>query len=59
MSTENPQPPLLSNNEIITRTTIQLVLITIYLIIQIIILAKKQTKSFSYDPLKTHICVSI
>ena len=34
MSTENPLPPLLSNNEIITRTTIQLVLITIYLIIQ-------------------------
>lgn len=47
MSTENPQPPLLTNNEIITRTTIQLILITIYLIIQIIILAKKQTKSFS------------
>ena len=48
MSTENQQPPLLSNNKIITRTTIQLVLITIYLIIQIIILAKKKTKSLLF-----------
>jgi hypothetical protein len=33
ITTETPQPPLVSNNELILKTTIHHILITIYLVI--------------------------